>query len=222
MKANRTTKTDKKRGGREMNICIDIDGTITTEDAWVKSAVKYFKKFISKEDITEYEIYKVLGVTPEEYDGFYKACGEKMHEKAPLRGQAKKVLKALNKKHQLYYVTAREEKMRNATEKWMRKNHLPNVPLHMTGSHYKVERAEALSCDVFIEDRYENAVQLALAGYQVILMDCLYNQKSILPNITRVKNWDEIEAIMRCFEEKKERGSVLFESKKRHLALFVS
>ena len=205
-----------------MNICVDIDGTITTEDAWVKSAIKYFKKFISKEDITEYEIYKVLGVKEEEYNKFYELCVEKMHEKAPIRKQAKRILKNLNREHKLFYVTARQEKMRKATEKWINKNKLPKVSLYMTGSHYKVEKAEELDCDIFIEDRYENAVQLALAGYQVLLVDCLYNQKPILPNITRVKSWDEIEIVINRFEEKKENGSILFESKKRRLALFVS
>jgi hypothetical protein len=62
----------------------------------------------------------------------------------------------------------------------------------MLGSHYKVERAKQLECDIFIEDRYENAIQLALEGFQVLLVDCSYNRLPLLPGITRVRDWIEI------------------------------
>ncbi|MBS3995387.1 MAG: hypothetical protein KGZ33_06290, partial [Alkaliphilus sp.] len=53
-------------------------------------------------------------------------------------------------------------------------------------------KAKELSCDIFVEDRYENAMELALSGFEVILIDCGYNRKSLMPGITRVFNWREI------------------------------
>ncbi|MFT9498194.1 hypothetical protein [Anaerosolibacter sp.] len=62
----------------------------------------------------------------------------------------------------------------------------------MLGSHYKVNQAKELGCDIFIEDRYENAIQLALAGFEVLLMDCNYNRLPLIPGITRVYDWKEV------------------------------
>ena len=66
------------------------------------------------------------------------------------------------------------------------------MDLHMLGSHYKVEKAKELDCDIFVEDRYENAVELALSGFQVLLMDCSYNRKPLIPGITRVTSWLDV------------------------------
>lgn len=201
-----------------MNICIDIDGTITTDDAWVKFANRHFGTFISREDMTSYDIHTVLGVERSEYESFYEQWGEKMHKKAPIRPFAKQILRKLEKRHKLFYVTAREEQMRKVTKQWIGYHRLPNIPLHMTGSHYKVDKAKSLHCDIFIEDRYENAVQLALAGYQVLLVDCPYNRKTMLPNMKRVFSWQDIELAIVYLEECQEKESVLVGSKKGRLA----
>ena len=48
--------------------------------------------------------------------------------------------------------------------------------LSLLGSHDKVAKAYEFCCDIFIEDRYENAVQLSSHGFNVLLIDCYYNQ----------------------------------------------
>lgn len=50
-----------------------------------------------------------------------------------------------------------------------------------------------MDCDIFIEDRYENAIQLSEAGFEVLLIGTNYNNGPINANIHRVKNWYEIE-----------------------------
>lgn len=201
-----------------MNICIDIDGTITTEDGWVKYANAYFHTFVSKEDLIHYDIHQVLGISREVYDAFYEKMAQKIHAHAKVRPFAQKVLKQLAKDHRISYVTARASNLRKVTEKWMFFKRLPKAPLYMMGSHYKVDKAKDLSCHIFIEDRYENAVQLSLSGFQVILMDCPYNQKNLLPNMKRVYSWQEIHHLIQEFEAKKEGESVLFHSKKKALS----
>ncbi len=42
-----------------LNICIDIDGTITEPYYWLEISNKYFKKNIKPEDITVYNIEDV-------------------------------------------------------------------------------------------------------------------------------------------------------------------
>jgi hypothetical protein len=55
-----------------------------------------------------------------------------------------------------------------------------------------VNKAREVNCDIFIEDRYENAVQLALTGFCVLLIDCEYNRQHTIPGITRVFSWQHI------------------------------
>ncbi|OFI07247.1 5' nucleotidase, deoxy (pyrimidine), cytosolic type C protein [Clostridium acetireducens DSM 10703] len=185
----------------KLNICVDIDGTITDAYHWLEMANEYFKTNVKPCEVTVYYVHEVLKVTRQDYLRFYEMYGEEMHFNAILREQAKEVLCKLNKFHNLYYVTAREEKMKNVTNKWFSMNGLPNSQIYLLGSHYKVEKAKELNCDIFIEDRYENAIQLAQAGFKVLLMDCYYNRKPLISGITRVYNWSDIEKIIGEYTE---------------------
>lgn len=175
-----------------LNLCIDIDGTITNPYHWLDLLNDYFKTSIEPHQATEYEIHKVLNVPDDDYLKFYDIYGEYMHANEKCRDEANSVLWKLNQDHNVFYVTARDIKMKNATESWFKKNELPKGQLYMLGSHYKVEKAKELNCHIFIEDRYENAIQLALAGFEVLLIDCYYNRQPSIPGIIRVENWTEI------------------------------
>lgn len=91
----------------KLNICIDIDGTITEPYYWLEDANRYFNTSIKPEDVTEYEIHKVLGITNEEYLAFYDIYKEKLHLNAGVRNDADKILWNLYIRHNIYYVTAR-------------------------------------------------------------------------------------------------------------------
>ena len=62
-----------------LNICIDIDGTITKAYDWLDSANKYFNKNITEDQVTEYEIHQVMGVERHEYEDFYNNHIFKIH-----------------------------------------------------------------------------------------------------------------------------------------------
>ena len=70
----------------------------------------------------------------------------------------------------------------------------------MLGSHDKVKQARELSCDVFIEDRYENAIQLSLAGFQVLLVDCPYNRGALPRSVQRISSWHHVEPLIAKME----------------------
>ena len=176
----------------KLNLCIDIDGTITGAYYWLDIANRYFEKNIKPSEVKVYDIHEVLKVPRQVYLKFYEMYGEEIHTQADLRQNAKEVLWKLNQKHNLYYITAREKRLEEVTKGWFHRNALPQGELYLLGSHYKVNQAKKLSCDIFIEDRYENAIQLALAGFEVLLMDCNYNRLPLIPGITRVYNWKEV------------------------------
>lgn len=177
----------------KLNICIDIDGTITEPYYWIEDANKYFNKNIKPKDVIKYEIHEILGVTSDEYLMFYKIYKEKLHYNAAVRENAEKILWNLSNMHNIHYVTAREKELKNTTEKWFKVNSLPNANLFLLGSHHKVNKAVELKCDIFIEDRYENALELARAGFNVLLIDTEYNRRPLIKGIKRVYNWMEIE-----------------------------
>jgi len=175
-----------------LNLCIDIDGTITDAYYWLDIANNYFGTDIRPFEVTSYEIHNVLKVSNEAYLKFYEIYGEQMHANQKTRDNANLILSKLSQEHNIFYVTAREKRMKEVTENWFKENDLPKGQLHMLGSHYKVDKAKELECNIFIEDRYENALQLALAGYEVLLIDCYYNRLPLIPGITRVFDWLDI------------------------------
>lgn len=180
----------------KLNICIDIDGTLTEPYYWLDMANQYFGTNVKPYEVTQYDVYKVLNIKEEEYAAFYKKYAEQVHAQAEVRKDVREILKRLNKEHNIFYVTARKPKYKEVTQNWFAKKGLPQAPLYLLGSHYKVDHAKFLNCHIFIEDRYENAVQIAEAGFQVLLIDCSYNRQSVVPGIQRVSNWKEIDQLI--------------------------
>lgn len=186
-----------------LNLCIDIDGTVTTPYYWLKDANNYFNTNLKPEDVIEYEIHSALNIERDEYLKFYDIYGEELHAKAKLRNRARRILCKLTEYHNIHYVTAREKRMTEVTLWWLEKKKLPIDGVHILGTHHKVSKANELNCDIFIEDRYENALELSKAGFKVLLIDCHYNRSPLSKEITRVKDWDEIyEEIARYSAEK--------------------
>lgn len=181
---------------KKLNLCIDIDGTMTDAYYWLKRANGYFGTNASPDDVIHYEIHKVLGIEEHAHQRFYDLVGELLHWEAEIRPGAQAIVNRLYKQHHIHFVTAREEKMRKVSLDWFAKYRIPMDSISLLGSHNKVEKADELQCDLFIEDRYDNAIQLAQAGFDVLLIDCNYNQGNLPINVTRVKNWHQIEKIV--------------------------
>ncbi len=181
---------------KNLNICIDIDGTITDAYYWLNMTNKYFNKKIKEEQVTKYYIHEVMGIKPEEYEKFYEENKIEIHSNQKLREDVQSVIKRLSRIHNIYFVTAREKELTMLTHLYLKRNEIPYDDLFVLGSHYKVDKARELECNVFIEDNYDNAVQLSTAGFKVLLVDTNYNQKPLNDNIVRVYSWKEIHSII--------------------------
>lgn len=183
---------------KNLNICIDIDGTITEPYFWLDIANEYFNKNIPVDNATEYEVHKVMGVTSKDYEDFYNKYKFKMHNnEVKLRENARDMLKELIKTNNLYFVTARDEDLKIQTYSYLNEHDIPYDDVFVLGTHYKVDTAKKLKCDIFIEDSYKNALQLSENGFKVLLLDTNYNRKPLNSNIIRVFNWDEIYEIIK-------------------------
>lgn len=187
---------------QRLNLCIDIDGTLTDPYYWLSRANKFFGKKIKPEEVLSYRMHEVLGIEEQEYERFYSFFGAMIHKEASARNGVCEVINELYKKHYVHFVTAREEKMRYVSLDWLRRHQIPFDSLSLLGSPDKVMKAEELDSDLFIEDSYDNAVQLADAGYDVLLIDCSYNQGPLPQNVKRVSNWYQIKNIILQRSEK--------------------
>lgn len=177
---------------QKLNLCIDIDGTVTEPYYWLERANRYFGKQLKPEDITAYEIHSMLGVEEDDYIEFYELYGKLLHKESEARFGASEIIKRLYHNHNVHFVTAREEKMRDTSIEWLARHEMPMDSISLLGSHYKVDKARELKSDLFIEDCYNNAVQIAKAGFDVLLVDCSYNKGPLPQNVMRVNNWFEI------------------------------
>ncbi|NMM62244.1 hypothetical protein HBE96_05995 [Clostridium sp. P21] len=183
---------------KSLNICIDIDGTITDPYFWLDIANKYFNKNVTIDKVTEYKIDIVMGVTRDEYYDFFNKNKFKMHnDNVSLRENAKEVIEELIKLNNIYFVTARDKDLKLLTYSYLNNNGIPYDDVFVLGTHYKVDMARKLKCDIFIEDCYENALQLSENGFKVLLIDTNYNRKPVNENVTRVLNWNEIYKIIK-------------------------
>lgn len=88
------------------------------------------------------------------------------------------------------------EHLKQTSIEWLEKYKMPIDSISLLGSYDKVNKAKELECDIFIENRYENAVQLSEAGFNIILIDCNYNKGILHDSVVRLKNWYQIEIIV--------------------------
>ena len=110
----------------------------------------------------------------------------------------------LYKQNNIYFVTARDKSLELLTNLYLKKHNLPSNNLFVLGTHNKVPAAKNLNCDIFIEDSYDNAIQLSNSGFKVLLIDTNYNRLPINNNIIRVYNWNEILQIINKISKEKE------------------
>ncbi|MDT8718170.1 hypothetical protein IAI10_16000 [Clostridium sp. 19966] len=181
----------------KLNICIDIDGTITDPYYWLELANSYFNKNVTEEQVTRYYVHEVMGVERIEYEEFYEKNKFKIHTEEKLRRDVRPILNILNTMHNIYFVTARDKELEMLTHLYLRRYGIEYDGLFVLGSSYKVDKANELNCNLFIEDNYDNAIQLSENGTKVVLLDTYYNRKPLNKNITRVYGWKEIYLIIK-------------------------
>lgn len=64
------------------------------------------------------------------------------------------------------------------TEEWIQANGFPTMPVYTVGlEDSKVDVAKKAGIDIFVDDRYENFVELNRAGVCTFLMDAPHNQR---------------------------------------------
>lgn len=176
-----------------MRIGVDIDGVIAdTFPLLVRELNAYFKASFSLQDIFDYNIFKVYGLSETEVFLFLSERERALMEDPAVKEGAVAHLALLSPKHEIYLVSARYEKYRPETERWLQKHGVPYRELILLGSHDKRGICTMLAVDLFIEDSLKNARQLSSCGIPVLLLDAPYNRGELPPLVRRCSSWEEI------------------------------
>jgi uncharacterized protein len=177
---------------KHLNICIDIDGTITDPYFWLEKASNYFGIDISYDEFVQYEFHKVLKISEEDYNKFYETYKFEYHSRDILRSSVIQVINEFYDHNNIYFVSARDKSLELLTISYLKNNKIQFDELFVLGSHFKVKEAQKLKCDIFIEDSLNNALDLSEAGFKILLMNTPYNQGELNENIKRVYDWIDI------------------------------
>jgi uncharacterized HAD superfamily protein len=176
-----------------MNIGVDIDGVIAdTFPLLVRELNAYFGASFSFPDIFDYNIFKVYGLSEQEVLSFLGERERVLVEEPPVKEGAVPYLRRLSKRHAIYLVSARYERYRSETEKWLLRHGVPYRDLVLLGTPDKREACARLTVDLFVEDSLKNAGQLSSCGIPVLLLDAPYNRGELPPLVRRCFSWEEI------------------------------
>ena len=188
------------------NLGIDIDGVLTDEgtaenNIWQRKMNKYFSRDIKLSKYT-YNLAEAYGLSDQELNDFLTDKLLEVYQEVNSASGAKETLTELAEKgHRLILITARNEKFRNLTENWLDKHQIPYHELHH--QYNKAPLVLKKNISLFIDDKKENAINIAAENIPVILVR-KYHNSDFNGNqiITKVDDWNEIKENIDLFLSK--------------------
>ena len=177
-------------------IGIDIDGVITDEGSienniWHNALCEYFSTNITREK-NVYDFKEAYGLTEREINEFINENIADIYTNVKAYPEAINIISALyNKGFEVHLITARHKEYRKITKNWLEEN---SIPYHsLTHDESKAPLAVKKNIELFIEDNYNNAFDIASKKIKVLLMNKYHNlNKELIDNIQRVNNWNDI------------------------------
>ncbi|MCL7747210.1 hypothetical protein [Halalkalibacter alkaliphilus] len=176
----------KKRMG------LDIDGTVTDPNTFIPYLNKHFKKSLTLDDLTEYDLTSVLDISEKQFWDWMGKHEALIYKEAELAAHAELTLHEWTKHHDLIYITARRSHLAEITQHWFLTKSVPFDHIELVGKHDKLDAVREHQLDIFFEDKHDNAVAIAEEfKIPVILMDTPYNRLPSPKNVIRANNWVE-------------------------------
>ncbi|HHY09856.1 MAG TPA: hypothetical protein GX528_04730, partial [Firmicutes bacterium] len=182
----------------------DIDGVLTADDdgssnIWLLRAEEFFQRPIVK---PSFYIEEAFDVTGEEAERFFCEMLETVYKTVAPRPHCARVLQKLQGfGAKIHLITARDERHRALTKRWLKKHEIPYDTLWMSPpdkSYCKGTKCLKLGVDLFVDDNLENAESAAGRGIFTLLFHASHNRDRPT-SLPRVKDWLEIEAYIRSF-----------------------
>ncbi|GAA0341334.1 nucleotidase [Bacillus carboniphilus] len=191
----------------QLRFGIDIDGTVTNPNSLLPHINKAFGSNLKLEDVTQYDLSKVMKVSPEEFHKWFVVAEHDIYSTSPLAQGAKEVLSQWKEQFELYFISARGSEHLEATKKWFDSNELFFHHIELIGTHDKIGAAKKYDVDIFLEDKHDNAVNIHLeCGIPVLLFDTPYNREPIPNGVIRVTSWEEANTWVQQWIQEKQRA----------------
>ena len=160
-----------------MNIGIDIDGVLTTDDEYLMDCISNYCFENNLDSFTDPYAY------------------EFNIDNEPARKFASEVTKKLKSDgHHIYIITARHDckkpEMKRRIENWLNKNNISYDKL-ICANVPKIKEIQENNIDIMIEDSPSTIPQINDI-VKVFCYDARYNKELKLNNVTRVFSWYDI------------------------------
>lgn len=194
------------------NIFIDIDNVIADFEASFRRFLnKKTGKRLRRDEITEFQFYKSFKISEEQEREIYREFTErKGHERLTAIKGCKRSINHLQEICKVSFITSRPVSLRKVTLSWLRENGIKLNDEDLIFTKNKAD--EKYDMDVIVEDKWEDAEELAERGKIAILLDYPWNRRrdecgniKIKRNILRVYSWADVEAkIEEIVEDRRE------------------
>lgn len=177
-----------------MKLAIDFDGTILDlynfENRWMEEHSNY--KMVKPD---AYELHERYGISKEECDRVIDGMFDEYREQNPLYPNAVNAIMTFQKNGaEVIFTTARDPKDCNKDLAFLVKSGLSSIPIrYCDQTNNKVIDIAMIRPTYLFEDRGEIALDNAVCGTKVCLIDTPYNRTYSHPNIIRIKDWYELE-----------------------------
>jgi uncharacterized HAD superfamily protein len=168
---------------------VDIDNVLADSDVRLRAMIlEMFGIELQEEQMTRYE-YEAYGVSEEQLGEVFRRFNLETCRTLKLVPGAKGAMLQLATRYEIALVTARDPESQAGTEYWLRAEGLPYDQLHFNDEKH----ALGIPYHAFIEDRHEQAHNIATTGAAVYLLTRPWNARPLAhPNVRRVDSWDEI------------------------------
>lgn len=189
-----------------MNIGIDIDNTITNTREIILDYVRRFDQengIKTVVDLSHYSLEGSLGWDTRLINRFLNTYLADIYASVRPKPYAIEVIKDLHQCHSIILITSRNQRDQSITEstlEWLSRYHLEYNQLVMNNTENMHHFSKLPAClennvDLMIEDHHDLSLELS-EKIPVLMFDYPYNNHLDVTNITRVKDWLEVKAIV--------------------------
>jgi uncharacterized HAD superfamily protein len=181
----------------KLNIGLDFDDTLMhTREALIAILNKAHNTNLHPDQCTDYYLSDHWNLSEEQFTAMFNAHEDHIHTQPPLEDLIP-TLVSWQPHANFHIITGRPECWLPSALKWLATHNIPIVQIISARTAGGKGAASKLhNLDLFIEDHFTFAKEVADTNIPVLLINRPYNQNQSHPLITRVKDWQEIQTIV--------------------------
>jgi len=180
-----------------LRIGLDFDDTLMhTREALVDLLNQIHNTNLHPDNCTDYYLSDHWNLTEQQFTDMFNEHQDAIHTQPPLAGMLE-TLESWTPHATFHIITGRPECWLPSALEWLGKHNIPIAQIisaRTAGGKGPASKLHKL--DLFIDDHFTFAKEVADFNIPVLLLDRPYNRSLTHPQITRVKDWHEIQTIV--------------------------